>query len=108
MIEEVINSIIEAENKANDIEKEAKLKSREILQKAELDALEIVKDEKDSVMKDIQKTELDALAISNKNNKKILDKALNDASKLREDVYKNMLKAKDIIKKGILKKYGCC
>lgn len=107
MIEEVINSIVSAEEKADNIEKEARHKARDIITKAEQEAQEIIKKEEKAVAEDIKKAEEDAEVIIEKNNKTILDKASKETLRMRDNCFEKMVEAKDVIMRGLLEKYGC-
>lgn len=107
MIEEVINSIVSAEEKAEKIEKEAKQKAKDMILAAEQEAQDIIKEEEESIAFDIKKAEEDAQVIIEKNNKIILDKASKETLRMRDNCFEKMVKSKDIIIRGLLEKYGC-
>lgn len=106
MIDTVINSIIEAEEKALQIEKDAKAKSKEIIDHSLREAEEIILQTKQKIAVEIEKAEEDAERLIKIQNDAILKNAKNKALKMREENFVNMIDAKEFIIKKIIKTYG--
>ena len=106
MIETVINSIIEAEEKALQIEKEANESAKQIIEDSLKEAEKIVYEGKQNVSKEIADAEEDAARLIKIQNDAIIKNANNMALKMREEYFANMIDAKETIIKKIIETYG--
>jgi vacuolar-type H+-ATPase subunit H len=97
MVEEIINSIIEAENKAEEIKKHAVIEARELVAKVEEKAENIRKTAekeckirfKESMAKALESVEKDALII--------IEAGKDKAEQIKKEAEKNIEKATDKI-----------
>ena len=106
MVEEVINNIIEAEEKAEAIQKESQVRSKEIIAKAKEDAANLIESEKKKVQ----------LAVAQKTNEASSEaaiaaqKAISDSEKEAEEMakkaQKNVDKAIEFVIGSMTQKYG--
>ncbi len=106
MIEEVINNIIEAEERADNIIKESQVKSKEIVAKAKEDAAELIEREKKSVQMDLAQKSNAAFAKAGTDAKIAVEKCEEEAKALEQTSKKNIDKAIDYIIGSMTEKYG--
>ena len=105
MVEEVINNIIEAEQKADNIIKESQVRSKEIVAKAKEDAINIVEEGKKSVQLSIAQKNNAAFAKASTDAKQAIDDCELQAQELEKVAQKNEKKAIDYIIGRMISKY---
>ena len=105
MIEEVINNIIEAEERADNIIKESQIKSKEIVAKAKEDAANIIENKKKSVQMELAQKSNEAFAKAGSDAHKAIEACEKEAALLEEAASKNIDKAIDYIIGSMTAKY---
>lgn len=106
MVEEVINNIIEAEEKAEAIVKESQVRSKEIIAKAKEDAAILVESEKKRIQLELIQKENEAFAEAGTAANKAIAECEKQSEEMEAKAKKNVDKAVDYIIGSMTKKYG--
>ena len=106
MIEEVINNIIEAEEKADNIIKESQQKSKEIVAKAKEDAANLIETNKKSVQMEITQKTNAAFGKASTDAQIAIENCQKQADALEETSKKNREKAIEYIIGSMTTKYA--
>ncbi len=106
MVEEVINNIIEAEEKAEAIIKESQVRSKEIIAKAKDDAAVLVENEKKKVQLTIAQKTKEAFSEAGLAAQKAIEESEKQAADISKASQKNVDKAIEFIIGSMTQKYG--
>ena len=106
MVEEVINNIIEAEEKAEAIVKESQLRAKEIVAKAKEDATILVESEKKKVQLALAQKENEAFSQAGTAANKAIADCEAQAEEMAKKAQKNIDKAVEYIVGSMTQKYG--
>ena len=106
MVEEVINNIIEAEEKADSIIKESQVRSKEIIAKAKDDAATLVESEKKKVQLTIAQKSNEAFSEAALAAQKAIEESEKQAADISKASQKNVDKAIEFIIGSMTQKYG--
>ena len=106
MVEEVINNIIEAEEKAEAIQKESQVRSKEIIAKAKEDAAILVESEKKKVQLAIAQKMNEAFSEAGIEAKQSFEESEKQAEEITKKAEKNVNKAIEFVIGSMTQKYG--
>ena len=106
MVEEVINNIIEAEDKAEAIIKESQVRSKEIVAKAKEDAATLIESEKKKVQLAIAQKTNEAFSEAGIAAQKAIEESEKQAEEITKAAQKNVDKAIEFIIGSMTQKYG--
>ena len=106
MLQNVINSIIDAENEADVIVKDATASAKETYLKAKTDSEKMIKDNSKQVKETYRKIVAEANELANNEYDKIINEGTAMADKLLEDSAEQINDAAKFIQGRLLEKYG--
>ena len=106
MVEEVINNIIEAEEKAEAIVKESQVRAKEIIAKAKDDAATLVEADKNRVHLELAQKSNAAFSAAGIAAAKAIEDCEKEANDMAKKAEKNIDKAIDYIIGSMTTKYG--
>ncbi len=106
MVEEVINNIIEAEEKADNIIKESQVRSKEIIAKAKDDAASLLDSEKKRIQLEVLQKANVAQAGAENAARKAVEECTQKADDMAKDAIKNKEKAIEFIIGSMNEKYA--
>ena len=106
MLQNVINSIIEAETEADNIVKDATAEAKENYLKAKTDSEVMIKNNSKDVKNKYRALQLDAQEVATKEYDKIIEEGKVEADKLLKDSAKEIDEAAKFIAGRLLEKYG--
>ena len=106
MLQNVINSIIDAENEAENIVKEATVSAKDNYTKAKEDSDKLVKENAKQVKVEYRQIVADAQEVANKEYDKIIEKGNQDAKALLDSSGEQINDAAKFIAGRLLEKYG--
>ncbi len=106
MLQNVINSIVSAEERADVIVKEATQKAKDDYQKAKADADKILKDNSNKVKEEVRNISAEANIEAKKAYDEIIKNGKKTADKTLKDSKDKTIEASNFIARRILEKYG--